>query len=73
VTDLQPYLGALGHLVALREGDLSYRHAHPAPAGSTGEISFENVALEPGTYRLFLQFRHGGRVHTATFTREVAR
>ena len=32
VTDLQPYLGAYGHLVALREGDLAYLHVHPAAA-----------------------------------------
>ena len=25
----QPYLGAKGHLVALREGDLAYLHVHP--------------------------------------------
>ena len=30
VTDLQPYLGAYGHLVALRDGDLAYLHVHPA-------------------------------------------
>ena len=29
VTDLQPYLGAYGHLVALRSGDLAYLHVHP--------------------------------------------
>ena len=29
VTDLQPYLGALGHLVAIRDGDLAYLHVHP--------------------------------------------
>ena len=29
VTDLQPYLGAYGHLVALRDGDLAYLHVHP--------------------------------------------
>jgi hypothetical protein len=26
-----------------------------------------------GTYRLFLQFQTGGRVHTAAFTQEVSR
>ena len=30
VTDLQPYLAAYGHLVALRDGDLAYLHVHPA-------------------------------------------
>lgn len=29
VDDLQPYLGALGHLVALRDGDLAFLHVHP--------------------------------------------
>ncbi len=29
VNDLQPYLGAYGHLVALRSGDLAYLHVHP--------------------------------------------
>ncbi|MCK9903250.1 hypothetical protein CC117_13305 [Parafrankia colletiae] len=29
VTDLEEYLGALGHLVVLREGDLAYLHSHP--------------------------------------------
>ncbi|RAE96336.1 heavy-metal-associated domain-containing protein, partial [Burkholderia multivorans] len=29
VTALEPYLGAFGHLVALREGDLAYMHVHP--------------------------------------------
>ena len=71
VTDLEPYLGALGHLVALRDGDLSYRHAHPVRSGSSGEISFEGVRLQPGTYRLFLQFRTRRRVHTAAFTYAV--
>jgi hypothetical protein len=70
VTDLQPYLGARGHLVALREGDLAYQHVHP-DATQTPEIAFHLGVTEPGTYRLFLQFRYGNRVHTATFTRTV--
>ncbi len=70
VTDVQPYLGARGHLVALREGDLAYEHVHPDP-GPPPEIAFHLGASEPGTYRLFLQFRHEGRVHTAAFTRAV--
>ncbi len=70
VTDLEPYLGARGHLVALREGDLAYEHVHPEP-GPPPEVAFHLADSEPGTYRLFLQFRHAGRVHTAAFTRVV--
>lgn len=74
VADLQPYLGARGHLVVLRAGDLAYAHVHPLTgARAANEIAFESAAPAPGRYRLFLQFRHAGRVRTAAFTREVTR
>ncbi|MFC5719492.1 hypothetical protein ACFP1Z_04735 [Streptomyces gamaensis] len=78
VTDLEPYLGAYGHLVALRSGDLGYLHVHPgggpgdAATGSGPEISFTATAPSAGTYRLFLDFQHGGTVRTAAFTVEAA-
>ncbi|MEV7520923.1 hypothetical protein [Streptomyces sp. NPDC091371] len=74
VTDLQPYLGAYGHLVALRAGDLAYLHVHPngEPGDGTTEpgpgISFTATAPSPGAYRLFLDFQHDGAVRTAAFT-----
>jgi hypothetical protein len=75
--DVQEYLGAGGHLVALREGDLAFLHVHPVEgehAGSAGneEIRFQTDFPSAGSYRLFLQFKHDGRVHTAAFTREVS-
>ncbi|MEU3889981.1 hypothetical protein [Streptomyces sp. NPDC029041] len=74
VTDLQPYLGAYGHLVALRSGDLAYLHVHPngEPGDGTTRpgpgISFTATAPSSGSYRLFLDFKHEGKVHTAAFT-----
>jgi hypothetical protein len=74
VTDLQPYLGAYGHLVALRDGDLAYLHVHPAeeahgvPAAPGPHARFLTTAPSAGTYRLFLDFRHGSVVRTAAFT-----
>ncbi|NBE50134.1 hypothetical protein [Streptomyces boluensis] len=74
VTDLQPYLAAYGHLVALRVGDLGYLHVHPEGAPGDGhtapgpEISFMAVAPTAGTYRLFLDFKHEDVVRTAEFT-----
>jgi len=68
--DLQPYLGANGHLVMLRAGDLAYEHVHPL---ARGPLAFDTGGAAPGTYRLFLQFRHADRVHTVAFTHEVAR
>jgi hypothetical protein len=66
---LQDYLGAKGHLVALREGDLAFLHVHPDAESLRFEATFPN----PGAYRLFLQFKVAGRVHTAPFTLEVSR
>ena len=62
----EPYLGAGGHLVALREGDLAYLHVHPEEHGDA--VSFMTEFPSEGRYRLYLQFKHGGRVHTAAFT-----
>ncbi|MGA4849645.1 hypothetical protein ACOBQB_26560 [Streptomyces sp. G5(2025)] len=74
VTDLQPYLGAYGHLVALRSGDLAYLHVHPNGEPGDGRtkagpgISFTATAPSAGAYRLFLDFKHEGKVRTAAFT-----
>jgi hypothetical protein len=73
VTDLQPYLQARGHLVALRAGDLAYLHVHPEDEATPGDrISFMTELPTAGRYRLFLQFKHEGRIHTVAFTQEVA-
>jgi hypothetical protein len=69
VTDLEPYLGASGHLVALCAGDLAYLHVHASSQG----LAFDAEVPSPGTYRLFLQFQHYGQVHTAAFTAEEGR
>ncbi|HEU5363238.1 MAG TPA: hypothetical protein VFU56_07825 [Gaiellaceae bacterium] len=66
---LQDYLGAKGHLVALRAGDLAFLHVHPDASSLRFEATFPNA----GSYRLFLQFQVAGRVHTAAFTLEVSR
>ena len=70
VEQLEPYLGALGHLVALREGDLAFLHVHPT-GGVGARLTFHAVFPSIGQYRLFLQFAHEGRVRTAGFTVEV--
>ncbi|WP_433552481.1 hypothetical protein ACQP08_02810 [Micromonospora zamorensis] len=74
VTDLEPYLGAYGHLVALRRGDLAYLHVHPDGAPGDGRtrpgpaVTFLAEVPSAGSYRLYLDFRHGGAVRTAEFT-----
>ena len=74
VTDLQPYLGAYGHLVAVRAADLAYVHVHPDGAPGDGatapgpDVTFHAHVADAGAYRLFLDFRHGNTVRTAEFT-----
>ncbi|WP_433475669.1 hypothetical protein ACQPZP_00710 [Spirillospora sp. CA-142024] len=74
ITDLQPYLEAYGHLVALRQGDLAYLHVHPDGEPGDGKtkpgpgITFFAEAPSSGAYRLYLDFKHDGKVRTAEFT-----
>ena len=71
VADLQPYLGAYGHLVALRGGDLAYLHVHPEGEPGDGttasgpDIAFIAAAPSTGSYRLHLDFQHEDIVRTA--------
>jgi hypothetical protein len=74
VTDLEPYLGAYGHLVALRDGDLAYLHVHPEGSPGDGEtepgpdVVFYAEVPSPDRYHLYLDFKHEGVVRTAAFT-----
>jgi len=71
VTDLQPYLGAYGHLVALREGDFAYLHVHPDGKPGDGatrpgpDVVFHAEVPSAGSYRLYFDFQHESVVHTA--------
>jgi hypothetical protein len=77
VTDLEPYLAAYGHLVALRDGDMAYLHVHPDGTPGDGktkpgpEIVFHATAPTFGDYGMFLDFQHQGVVRTAAFTVHV--
>jgi hypothetical protein len=74
VTDLEPVDGGFGRMVALREGDLARVDVHPdaappAPTDRAGPgIAFTAEVPTAATYRLFLDFRHGGALHRAVFT-----
>lgn len=71
VTELEPYLGAYGHLVALREGDLAYLHVHPVGAGPT--VVFAAEVPSASRYHLFLDFKVAGAVHSAAFALDADR
>jgi hypothetical protein len=75
VTDLQPYLGANGHVLAVN-GDLSAAfHSHPVDAVSSRSgptVVFQMLFPRPGMYRLWAQFQRAGRVATVRFTLPVS-
>ena len=73
VTTLEPYLGAYGHLVALRDGDLAYLHVHPMGEPGDGEtepgpeITFMAEAPTAGRYLLYLDLQLDGQVRSLPF------
>jgi hypothetical protein len=67
----EPYLGAYGHLVVLRPGDLGYLHVHPEPALTDGAVKFWLAAPGTDNFRMYLDFQVAGVVHTAAFTLAV--
>ncbi|MCC2545530.1 hypothetical protein LJY25_03670 [Hymenobacter sp. BT175] len=72
VTDLDQYLGALGHMVILSEDGADYLHVHPEDQADKGpRIGFHTTFDKPGRYRVFLQFQHAGVVQTSDFTVNV--
>jgi hypothetical protein len=65
VTDLEPYLGELGHLVFVSADAYRYVHVHPAGGDkAAGAVAFDAHFPAPGLYKGWAQFKRGGRVHT---------
>lgn len=85
VTDLEQYLGALGHLVIINEDGKTFLHSHPddhsAPHDDTGkpphahpktgEVGFGTLFPKPGLYKAWAQFLHKGKNITADFVLDV--
>ena len=72
VTDLQPYLGAMGHLVIISADGMHYVHAHPDEAQpATGVVSFAAHFSQPGIYKAWGQFQRADQVDTVPFVLQV--
>ena len=74
VTNLEKYLGALGHTVVLRESNLQFIHAHALQKPTdpqTGKVNFVITFPEAGNYKLFSQFQHEGKIITSNFVANV--
>ena len=73
VSDLQPYLGAMGHLVIISADGREYVHAHPLSEAKTapdGAVEFAAHSPKPGIYKSWGQFQRGGSVFTVPFVLE---
>src|SRR4029453_12462949 len=67
VTDLEPFLGAAGHLVMISQDHGAYVHSHPLVSGTGPRIEFKATFVRTGLYRAWGQFQRHGRVLTAPF------
>lgn len=74
VTDLEPYLGAGGHCVALSEDRRGYLHSHPLQMGGKQfgpSVTFHGLFPRPGLYKIWGQFSHKGKLLVADFVIRV--
>ena len=73
--DLQPYLGAMGHMIMINEDAQTFVHSHPdernSDNGKNGEIVFLVRPPKPGRYRIWIEFKRNEKVQAAEFKVEV--
>jgi hypothetical protein len=75
VTDLEPYLGAWGHMLLSSADQSDIVHSHPlieeTDAGGP-RITFQTLFAREGWYRIWAQVQRRGRLLTFGFTVRVA-
>lgn len=72
ITNLQPYLGAIGHVVAISGDTKTYLHVHPMEENTTGpEAKFMTTFPKKGLYKIWGQFQYDGKVFIVPFTVNV--
>ncbi len=75
VTDLEPYLGAWGHMLLAHTSLRDVAHSHPYLEETTAggpTVTFQTLFARAGWYRVWTQVQRGGRVLTFGFTLRVA-
>lgn len=72
IDNLEPYLGAVGHVVILTADAEQYLHVHPLDEKSSGPVAeFATSFPTSGTYKLWGQFQQDGEVFTVPFVVDV--
>jgi Heavy metal binding domain len=75
IVDLEPYLGASGHLLIVSQDIVDAAHSHPVAEVSTARgptVVFQVLFPRAGLYRVWGQFQRAGRVITVSFTVPVS-
>ncbi|ODG92599.1 MULTISPECIES: hypothetical protein [Bacillaceae] len=72
INDLQPYLGAVGHVVAISGDTNTYLHVHPMNEKSSGPVAeFMTSFPKKGLYKIWGQFKQNGNVFIVPFIVDV--
>lgn len=73
ISDLEPYLGSIGHVVVMSEDGERYLHVHAVDGqGSGPEALFETEFPESGIYKIWGQFQKDGEVFTVSYVVKVS-
>ncbi|MFT4417076.1 hypothetical protein ACLM5H_24765 [Fredinandcohnia humi] len=68
LSDLEPYLGSIGHVVVLSEDGERYLHVHAIEGQGSGPVAlFETEFTESGGYKIWAQFQRNGQVFTVPY------
>lgn len=77
MTDLEPYLGAFGHLILIHQDGQTFVHSHPMEddagiaASKAGRVTFNARFPKAGRYKAWGQFQRNGKVVTVPFVFDV--
>jgi hypothetical protein len=72
ISDLEPYLGSIGHVVVLSDDGERYLHVHALKGQGRGpEALFETEFPESGVYKIWAQFQRNGQVFTIPYVVSV--
>jgi len=73
VSDLEPFLGAPGHVLLVNANLTESNHVHPEEPATHGPvITFQPMMPAAGVYKLWLQFQRRGAISTVPFVLSVA-
>lgn len=77
IRDLEPYLGAMGHLIMIHQDGQTFVHSHPMEddaamaSAKGGSVAFNARFPKSGIYKAWGQFQRGGKVVTLSFVMGV--